>query len=282
MPSLAPVKCGICGAIESRRLHEIRGLQIVQCTRCNLLYTNPRSMWDYRNSTIPLEKKLAIYERDYWPKRQVSAKRFWGVAETFRQNGRLLDIGCGFGFFLSEAHMCGWSVTGVEVSVEEASWGRDRFNLPIVSSLEDRSLDRQGFDVITLWDVIEHIADVRPLLHRCRELLRPGGGLFLRTPNADGLLIKPDWWSWVYLQFYWQLVYPANPIEHVYHFTPSVLEILLEQNGFKVRSIQTNQDWDERVLVGRNHLVTLARTILMWIAWKNHLPYEIGMWAEKT
>ncbi len=275
------VNCGVCGASERRPVRRIRGLWIEQCLHCGLLYTNPRYLWDYQFSIIPVAQKLAIYERHYWPKRRASVDRFWGQAEVFRQTSRLLDVGCGFGFFPNEARAHGWDAIGLEVAADEAAWGRNHFNLPIVSSLEDKILGRQSFDIITLWDVIEHIVDVHALLLRCMKLLRPGGLLFLRTPNADGLLIKPRWWSAAYLFSYWQLVYPANPIEHIYHFTPTVLSKTLQEHNFTIRTIETEQDWQERILVGRNLLVGVLRRFLMWIAWKTRLPYEMVVWAEK-
>lgn len=281
MNNLAHVNCGICGASESEPIHQIRGFQIVRCVRCGCIYTNPRHVWDYSRSGITLPGKLSMYQQYYWPKRKASADRFWKGAENFRQTGSLLEVGCGFGFFLNEARLHGWSVTGVEIAQDEAAWGRDHFELSIVSVLDDMQLHEQQFDVVVLWDVIEHIPDVIPVLKRCYKLIRPGGVLVLKTPNADGLRMQPAWWSWVYLQFYWQLIYPANPLEHVYHFTPSLLSKTLQEHNFNVLKIDTEQSWQERIVVGRNLLVKLTRFLLMWIAWRLHLPYEMIVWAEK-
>jgi hypothetical protein len=78
------------------------------------------------------------------------------------------------------------------------------------------------------------------------------------------------------------LVYPANPDEHIYHFTLVVLNNILQNNGFVVKSVENRQNWNERILIGQNWVVTLVRALLMWIAWKAHLPYEITIWAQKN
>lgn len=282
MTKFMTVNCGICGSTNSEFLRQIRGLKIVQCKDCGCIYTNPRRVWNYDDSDIPLQEKLSIYQQHYWPKRKVSANRFWNESEKYRRSGTLLEVGCGFGHFINESRLHGWSVTGVEIAHDEASWGREHFNLNIIHSIDDAQLDGLQFDIITLWDVIEHVPDVLNLVHRCFDLLRPGGVLFIKTPNADGLVLKPTWWSSAYLSLYWQLVYPANPNQHIYHFTPAIMKKLLYEIGFVNSSLETYQDWNERILVGRNPLVTLVRKLLMWISWKTHLPYEMTIWAKKN
>lgn len=281
MANMTRVNCGICGSSESEPLRKIRGLEIVRCKNCNCLYTNPRHIWNYKHSESALQEKLSVYQQYYWPKRRVSANNFWKGAERYHKTGSLLEIGCGFGFFLNEAHLQGWSVTGVEIAEDEAGWGRDHFGFNIVSTLNDNRLEKHQFDIVVLWDVIEHIPDVTTLLQQCDALLRPGGVLVIKTPNAEGLTLQPTWWSWIYLQLYWQLIYPANPLEHVYHFTPSLLSKTLLGLNFSIMQIETEQSWQERIVVGRNLFVKLIRVPLMWIAWKLHLPYEMIVWAEK-
>ncbi|MCX6083316.1 MAG: methyltransferase domain-containing protein [Chloroflexi bacterium] len=282
MNKLMTVNCSICKKDESNLIRIIRGFRIVKCKNCGFLYTNPRYVWDYENSTGVFQNKLLAYQQHYLPKRKLSAHHFWEEAENYRQIGALLEVGCGYGFFLNDARIHGWSVTGVEIAHDEAEWGQKQFDLTILPSIDELQLTGQKFDIIALWDVIEHIPNIFPLLQHCFNLLRPGGILVLKTPNAEGLMIMPTWWSWIYLQFYWQLVYPANPIEHIHHFTPGVMKKLLSDHGFIVQSLEIRQGWNERILIGRNWVVTLVKTFLMWIAWKAHLPYEMTIWAKKN
>ena len=281
MPELVQVNCGLCGSEGNHLVRRVRGFRIVQCSRCGCVYTNPRVVWEYTQSSIQLSEKLSVHQQEYWPKRKLSAESFWARAASYRQTGYYLEIGCGFGFLLNEARARGWKAVGMEVAQDEAEWGRQNFNLDIVSSLQHEHLKPGQFDVITLWDVIEHIPDVHGLLQDCCRLLRPGGLLFLKTPNGDGLILQSKWWSRTYLSLYWQLVYPANPLEHIYHFTPPILSKTLQEHNFTIRTIEAEQDWQERILVGRNSLVRWMRYGLMWIAWKANLPYEMSISSEK-
>jgi 2-polyprenyl-3-methyl-5-hydroxy-6-metoxy-1,4-benzoquinol methylase len=281
MPDLVQVNCGLCGSEENQFVRRVRGFRIVQCNHCSCIYTNPRVTWKYFQPNIPLPKKLSIYQRDYWPKRKRSADSFWQHASSYRQTGYFLEIGCGFGFLLNEARTRGWMTVGMEIAQDEAEWGRQHFDLDIVTSLQHKHLHPGQFDVVVLWDVIEHIPDVHSLLQDCYRLLRPGGLLFLKTPNGDGLILRSTWWSKGYLPLYWQFVYPANPLEHIYHFTPTVLSKIMQQHKFTVRTIETEQDWQERILVGRNLFVLWMRYWIMWLSWKLNLPYEMSIWSEK-
>lgn len=150
----------------------------------------------------------------------------------------------------------------------------------MVEDLESQELDPHSFDALTLWDVIEHIEDPHGFLKRCLPLIRPGGALLLKTPNAEGLLKRGPWWLRPYLTLYRQLVYPANPMQHLYHFTPYILDLMLQETGFTVVMTEMNQEWSERPITGRNMLITAVRYPLMWLAWRLKLPCEVVVLAE--
>lgn len=214
------------------------------------------------------------------PARRRSAAKFWKRLENYRQTNKLLDVGSSYGFFLDEARRQGWQVVGMELALDQAAWAREHLGLPVVEDLESRELEPHSFDVLTLWDVIEHVEDPHSFLKRCHTLIRPGGVVLLKTPNAEGLLQRGPWWLRPYLALYWQLVYPANPMQHLYHFTPQVIERVLQESGFSVTETNVNEDWSERIIEGRNMLVTAVRYPLMWIAWRLNLPFEVVMLAE--
>jgi SAM-dependent methyltransferase len=279
-PRLTLVNCAFCGGKEHIRLHVIRGLNIVQCPRCSLIYTNPRMVWEYITPADKFEAELDIYQRHYWPARRQSALKFWERLSQYRQTGKLLDVGCAYGFFLDEARRYGWQVVGLEPDLGQAAWARRHLGLPVLADLESQELEPHSFDVLTLWDVIEHIEDPHSFLKRCHTLIRPGGVLLLKTPNAEGLMKRGPWWLRPYLTLYWQLVYPANPLQHLYHFTPQIIDRLLQETGFSVIGTDVREDWGERTIEGKNMLVAAARYPLMWIAWRLNLPYEVVVLAE--
>jgi SAM-dependent methyltransferase len=119
------------------------------------------------------------------------------------RRGRLLDVGCAAGFFLAEskAH---YAVQGVELSAWSSAYAREQLGLPVFTgTLAQAALPAAHFDVVTLWDVIEHVPDPVPLLQEAARVLAPDGRLVLTTGDwgsayaqargADWHLMTPPW-----------------------------------------------------------------------------------------
>jgi SAM-dependent methyltransferase len=102
----------------------------------------------------------------------------------------LLDVGCGSGYFLSSASKAGWEVVGVEPSKAHCEKAKELLNARgdlICATLEDASLPASYYDVLTLWDVLEHVPDPVNFISTCCSLLKPGGFLFVNVPDLDSL-----------------------------------------------------------------------------------------------
>lgn len=113
-----------------------------------------------------------------------------------KQGQTLLDVGCGNGMFLSRAEMVGWTVTGIDIDPDAVKIARDNGLNVKVGSIIDIKVVEQQFDVITLSHVIEHVHDPIDLLLECYALLKPGGYLWLQTPNIASQghrLYGEDW-----------------------------------------------------------------------------------------
>ncbi len=147
--------------------------------------------------------------------------------------GRLLEIGCSYGHFLSMAEADGWVVEGVEISRSAADWAKENLGLRVhIGTLEEVSLKlRRPFDAVAMFHVLEHALEPERLVLQAREFLRPGGILVIRTPNATSWVAKwcGQTWEW--------LAAPA----HICLFSPVSLRILLEDAGFHVESISTQR-----------------------------------------
>jgi len=149
-------------------------------------------------------------------------RRHWQT----RSPGRLLDIGCSTGLFLDLASLDGWDVWGVEPAEALASVARTRHGSRVLrSSFEEASLGAMSFEVVSLWDVLEHVHDPPAFVRRVAELLVPGGVLALNVPNLDSLVAR-------LLRSRWPLLLP----EHLYYFTPRSLSRLLAEAGFTLEA----------------------------------------------
>lgn len=151
-----------------------------------------------------------------------------------RRRGTLLDVGCGEGSFLDAMRALGWTGTGVELNLGGLEAGHAK-GLNIVSKdFYQAALPSAGFDLITLWHVLEHLRDPPRALRRCYDLLRPGGVLAVATPNFDSYQAQqfgPRWHS-------------LNVPEHLFHFSPRALTAVCVHAGFdsvEIRPAMTRQ-----------------------------------------
>jgi 2-polyprenyl-3-methyl-5-hydroxy-6-metoxy-1,4-benzoquinol methylase len=140
----------------------------------------------------------------------------------YREGGRFLDVGCGGGFLVETARDLGWAAEGTEVSRSAVDFGRGKGLTIHVGVLADANLPAAAFDAITLMEVVEHVPDPVALLRECTALLRPGGALYLTTPNWGSLsrrLLGARW----------------SPVsrDHVVYFTPRHIRRALAAAGLR-------------------------------------------------
>ncbi len=150
--------------------------------------------------------------------------------ERHHPPGRLLDVGCGTGLFLSVARRRGWDPFGIDESAEATSYARDHFGLDVwVGEFSGFQADGRSFDAITGWDIIEHARAPIELLQSARKWLAPGGVVGLSTPNQRSIL---DLIAGAFYRATGGRV--TGPLEHFYieqhflYFTPDTLRKALE------------------------------------------------------
>jgi 2-polyprenyl-3-methyl-5-hydroxy-6-metoxy-1,4-benzoquinol methylase len=169
----------------------------------------------------------------YWRRARDGMYRDFARKYLHGRSGRLLDMGCGLGFFLKRVDEAGgWEGVGCEVSAAAVRFALEKLHLKdvVCSRLERAPLPDNSFDIITMWDVIDHIPRPDALLVRCHSLLRGGGFCFLRTPNVRVQLARSR---------VKQLVKGVRPglkylqaQDHLHHYSPASITRLLQRNGF--------------------------------------------------
>jgi 2-polyprenyl-3-methyl-5-hydroxy-6-metoxy-1,4-benzoquinol methylase len=145
--------------------------------------------------------------------------------EAYTRNGRLLDVGCATGTFIGHMAARGWEVEGVEVSSEAAQLARDRHGVHVhTGRLAEADIAPGSTDVVTLWDVIEHVHNPPAELAHIRELLVRDGLLVLTVPNLaswDRRLFGVHWIGW-------------DLPRHLYGFPATTLERMVAEAGFRL------------------------------------------------
>lgn len=200
-------------------------LPIYQCTNCGHGFTpldvdaKVIARWyqhDAPDHTFIAEEKA----------RRTTAQAVLKRIESYQERpGQLLDVGAGPGIFVSEAVRHGWDATGIEPSAWAVRHGRQTYGIPMIqgdiSRLEE--LAAESYDVVTLFDVIEHVTDPAELLQAAVARLRPGGLLVLTTPRFDSILAR-------LMGKRWYCIFPA----HIHYFTRPSLDLSLRAAGCKI------------------------------------------------
>lgn len=179
---------------------------------------------------------MAFYPLDYGPYQSGGALTSMGTESGLRRRllhvkslhqaaGTLLDVGCATGLFLERMRRNGWQVTGVEINPVIAERARDDFDLEVrTGTLESAGLPDAGFDLVTLWDVLEHMPSPRQTLREIGRVLRPGGWLVFRVPNPE------SWGARLFGRFWagWDLP------RHLWIAPRSALHLALSAAGFRL------------------------------------------------
>jgi SAM-dependent methyltransferase len=159
------------------------------------------------------------------------------IEETCGQTGDLMDVGCSIGLFLHEASKRGWKTYGIDVSNRALLHARQTFGLDaIVGTLEHTSFEPRSFDVVTLFDSIEHMPNPTRALEKAWQVLKPSGVLVITTPDIDGFL--PRWTYRVLCRPFGIWEHPTPP-DHLYEFSVDTITKLVERAGFEVSRVRT-------------------------------------------
>ncbi len=147
---------------------------------------------------------------------------------TGKSVGSILDVGCGTGAFLNTMRQSGWQITGLEPDETARTKAKELYNLHLESSEKLFSLPVNSFDAITMWHVLEHVHDLHIYIKKLKELLKPGGKLFIAVPNYTSYDAK------VYKEFWAAYDVPR----HLYHFSPASMRKLLATHNIEIISIR--------------------------------------------
>jgi len=223
--------CPACsGPTPHRALYAKNGSQILQCGECGLgraqqtgfdpgaYYTADYFSGGHADGYADYRGAEAILRREFSHK--VTFIR------RFRNGGRLLDVGCAYGFFLEEAKRF-YDVAGIEIAEEAAAACRAR-GLTVLTGLVDEAnfAELAAMDVIVLLDVIEHLPDPAATLKLCARKLNPGGIIVITTGDFASLYARLAGARWRLM----------TPPQHLWFFTPASLQRLGGTLGLKVEA----------------------------------------------
>lgn len=211
--------CVLCGSSRIKPLKGYEHATLAKCQSCGMVFSTA-------NPTLEeLENYYSGYGRnDYLS--PITVKRYHEILDQFenaRKTNRLLDVGCGIGYFLEVAKTRGWEVHGTEYTDKAIEICQAKGITMHKGPLDPANYDAESFDVITSFEVIEHINAPNPEIEHIAKLLRKDGLFYITTPNFNSTL-----------RYYLGPKY--NVIgwpEHLSYYTPSTLSKLLQRHRFK-------------------------------------------------
>lgn len=206
---------------------------IVECLNCQLVYATPRDR-DVRllyAQTPPDNYYLASEtERKEAFKRDLKELEDVKNLESGGSRGKLLDVGSSYGFFLDVAKQHGWDVYGSELSAYQFQYAARNHKNVYNLAVDNCAFPDASFDVVTLYDVIEHLPSPASALVGITRILKDDGLLVINTPNFSSLASK-------LMGRYWHCLARM----HLYYFTPRTICKLLEKKGLKVVKIKSHK-----------------------------------------
>lgn len=227
------IRCCACGNNDGSKFnlkYQKTNFAVVTCDVCSLHFIPPYyrkqiSYTQYKNEQVT----RAVRAGNNWVKVQRHKLRFRFI-RRFVKVGKLFDLGAGWGHFMLAGKELGYDVYGVEISEQPYLYCVNDLKLP-VDHIDFFEMDetRQQFDLITMWDVLEHIDQANEFLAKCAALTRPGGYLFLQVPQIDSYFARRHKDNWKMMG-----------IDHVNYFGRDTITRILKNNGYEVQAIKSS------------------------------------------
>ena len=241
------INCPFCGHDDNKHYYSHNQWKVVKCKKCNHIYTNP----------IPKQNSIKnLYNKNYFETEERFNRGFKNVDYSnsflkniqeienyFSKRGKLLEIGCAYGDFLYIMHKRGWDVTGIDISQTSIKDGKEKYNIDLKCTTIEKFETNEKYDVICLYQCLEHLTDPNYAIKKCFSLLKTNGILIIEVPNLNSFDAKIS-----KKRFLWNLDLPY----HLSHFTPKFLSKKLKENKFEIIKID---------LYHPNFILKLASTL---------------------
>jgi len=277
--------CDLCGSSKLGLLYKLNGFNIKKCDECNLVF---RDVLLNKRETVKLysENYFQNEQQDYFfkhidYKKKIFTSKLRRLERFYPKKGKLLDIGCAIGTFLLVAKESGWEVKGVEVSEFASEYARSNFDLDVLTGeLEDQALEENYFDVITLWDSVDHVEKPQALLNLVMKLLKPSGMVVVETTMEDSLLYRlAHYIHNISGGIIKMPVSRCHPIHHSTYYSTKTICTALEKSGFNTIA-QEHSDLAPELINTNKFMQWILKRISLRAS-KINCPLEVATYAIK-
>ena len=212
---------------------------IVSCESCGFKFTNPvpdesniGKYYKSENYVSHSDTKKGLINKLYHTVRDITLKQKLALINNPSPKGKILDIGCGTGYFINTCKNDGWNITATEPDEDARKQACGLIGQDVESDLFNIK-DINSFNIITMWHVLEHIHQLNESIAHLYTLLKPNGTIVIAVPNCESRDAK------TYKEYWAAYDVPR----HLYHFTQSTMDKLLVNHGFeKIKTVPMKFD----------------------------------------
>lgn len=226
-------RCNLCGETNAQFLFKKEGANIIKCKSCGLVYRHPQGnpqeeLEIHRTALLIKENNHKFIER-----KTALFKYLLNEVNQRAKKGKLLDVGCQFGYFLQLAKKEGWQTFGVDVSKEAAAFAKEKLGLNVYEgTLKEANFPDEFFDAVTLWEVLYQMSEPAQELREIRRILKKGGLIGLRLQNVNFHLAAHYFYE-SFRGFFRILKIQDITKFSIVEFSPAVIKKILKKTGFR-------------------------------------------------
>lgn len=232
--------CKLCKSKNIEKYKRVDKYILIRCRNCHFICLDNTKLLKDEVEKLNLFKYESNESKSfYFSKRNELTKRavkYADILKIYKIQGRLLDVGCSYGIYSKIFKIYGYNITGIEISKDAVKYSSEKLKLNVVNGdFESYNFHNKSYDIITMFDVIEHFEDPYKVIKKIRFLLNKNGIVIIQTPNIDSLIYKLTNTSWFWL----------IPGQHISFFSFSRLIKFLEENKFNILHKSTWDDFEE-------------------------------------
>lgn len=226
------VRCCVCGNTNPSDFkinYQKEDFSVIECNKCSFTFVPPYfrkqiSYGNYKDDSVA----NAVRNGNNWVKIERHKLRY-DLIKKYKSNGSLFDLGAGWGHFMLTGQQLGYDVYGIEISEQPYLYSKNDLKLPVDHiDFFDMKEDKK-FDIVTMWDVLEHIDKADDVIEKCARITSKNGIIVIQVPQIDSYFAKKHRDNWKMMS-----------LDHVNYFGKKTITQLLETHGYKVETIKSS------------------------------------------
>lgn len=233
MPNIfEDIHCCVCdnsNPSEFKVLYQKDKFSVVECNKCSFTFIPPYfrkqiSYENYKDENVA----NAVRNGNNFVKIERHKLRY-DLIKKFKASGSLFDLGAGWGHFMLTGQMLGYDVYGIEIAEQPYLYSKNDLKLPVDHIDFFEMKEDKKFDIVTMWDVLEHIDKADDVIAKCARITAKDGYIVIQVPQIDSYFAKKHKDNWKMMG-----------LDHVNYFGKKTITQLLKKHGYEVKTIKSS------------------------------------------